>query len=44
MSVNKDISFPEVIKDRGAIHPINHMKDSIMNLLTSFGFDIIDGP
>ena len=39
-----DISPLELIKDRGSIHPINHMKDSIMNLLTSFGFEIIDGP
>jgi phenylalanyl-tRNA synthetase alpha chain len=44
MSSNKDILPPEIIKDKGAIHPINHMKDSIMNLLVSFGFEIIDGP
>ena len=44
MSSNKDILPPKIIKDRGAIHPINHMKDSIMNLLVSFGFEIIDGP
>ena len=44
MSEHKDISPPELIIDRGAIHPINHMKDSIMNLLVSFGFEIIDGP
>ena len=40
----KDISTPELIKDRGSLHPINHMKDSIMELLTSFGFEIVDGP
>ena len=44
MSSNKDISPPKIIKDNGAVHPINHMKDSIMNLLVSFGFEIIDGP
>ena len=44
MSFKKDISPPKIIKDRGAIHPVNHMKDSIMNLLVSFGFEIIDGP
>jgi phenylalanyl-tRNA synthetase alpha chain len=44
MSSNQDILPPEIIKDKGAIHPINHMKDSIMNLLVSFGFEIIDGP
>jgi len=44
MSAHKDISSPELIKDKGALHPINHMKDSIMNLLISFGFEIVDGP
>ena len=44
MSVNNDILSPRLNKDIGAIHPINHMKDSILNLLTSFGFEILDGP
>ena len=44
MSSYKDISSPELIKNFGGIHPINHMKDSIMNLLSSIGFEIIDGP
>ena len=44
MSSKKDISPPKVIKDKGAIHPINNMKDSIMSLLVSFGFEIVDGP
>ena len=45
MSMNKDISPPELTKDRGALHPINHMKDSILSLLViSFGFEIVDGP
>ena len=44
MSEYKDISSPKLIKDRGSFHPINHVKDSIMKLLTSFGFEIIDGP
>ena len=35
---------PELIKESGSLHPINHMKDSIMNLLASFGFEVIDGP
>jgi phenylalanyl-tRNA synthetase alpha chain len=42
--MSKDISQPKLIKERGSLHPINNMKDSIMNLLTSFGFKIIDGP
>ena len=44
MSNKKDISPPEIINDKGALHPINHMKDSILTLLSSFGFEIIDGP
>ena len=44
MSFNKDILPPELIKDRGSLHPINHMKDSIMSLLVSFGFEVVDGP
>jgi phenylalanyl-tRNA synthetase alpha chain len=44
MSELKDISPPKLIIDRGSLHPINHMKDSIMNLLVSFGFEIVDGP
>ena len=44
MSSNKDILPPKITKVKGAIHPINHMKDSIMNLLVSYGFEIIDGP
>ena len=44
MSSSKDITSPELIKDIGSYHPINNMKDSIMDLLVSFGFEIIDGP
>ena len=44
MPEHKDITPPELIKDRGSLHPINHMKDSIMSLLVSFGFEIVDGP
>jgi phenylalanyl-tRNA synthetase alpha chain len=44
MPENKDILTPELIKDRGSLHPINHMKDSIMDLLVSLGFEIVDGP
>ena len=43
MSDLKDIS-PAITKEYGSSHPINYMKDSIMNLLESFGFEIIDGP
>ena len=44
MSSNKDILAPEIIRDTGALHPINHMKDTILELLVSFGFEIINGP
>ncbi len=44
MSTSKDIIFPELKKDFGSIHPINHMKDSIINLLNSYGFETINGP
>ena len=40
----KDVSSPAIIKDTGAYHPINKVKDSLMNLLVSLGFEIIDGP
>ena len=44
MSSSKGISPPKLIKDMGSLHPINHMKHSIMELLVSFGFKIIEGP
>ena len=44
MSSFKDINKPNVEIEFGAHHPINHVKDVIMNLLSSFGFEIIDGP
>ena len=44
MSSSKDITSPTLIKDIGSLHPINHMKDSIMDLLVSLGFEIVDGP
>jgi len=44
MPETKDATSPKLIKEVGAYHPINQMKDSLMNLLISFGFEIIDGP
>jgi len=44
MSSLKDINEPILLKDLGTHHPINHIKDSILELLQSFGFEIIDGP
>ena len=44
MSSDKDIILPEVPIEKGSSHPINNMKDSIMDLLVSIGFEIIHGP
>tara|TARA_A100001035_G_scaffold268495_1_gene253505 strand:+ start:755 stop:1480 length:726 start_codon:yes stop_codon:yes gene_type:complete len=44
MPDTKEESTPVLIKNTGAYHPINQIKDSIMNLLVSFGFEIVDGP
>lgn len=44
MPAEKDIFLPKITSDVGSIHPINHMKDSIMSLLISFGFEVVDGP
>lgn len=44
MSSDKDIILPEIPLELGASHPINNMKDLILNLLISLGFKIINGP
>ena len=44
MSSNKDIILPEILHECGALHPINTIKDSIMDLLVSFGFRVVHGP
>ena len=44
MPDSKDANSPNLIKELGAHHPINQTKDSIMNLLESIGFEVIDGP
>jgi phenylalanyl-tRNA synthetase alpha chain len=44
MSSDKDIISPKISIEKGSLHPINHMKDSIMDLLRSLGFEIIHGP
>ena len=44
MSDSKDIYSPDLIKDKGSLHPINQVKDAIMNLLISYGFEIVKGP
>jgi phenylalanyl-tRNA synthetase alpha chain len=44
MSSSKDIIQPNIIQETGTFHPINHMKDHIMDLLSGFGFEITEGP
>ena len=44
MSSDKDIILPKIAIEPGSLHPINNMKDSIMSLLNSFGFETISGP
>ena len=44
MSVKKDINSPKIINEFGAHHPINHLKEEILKLLSSFGFEVIEGP
>ena len=44
MPDSKDVNSPDLIKEIGSYHPINQIKDSLMNLLVSFGFEIVEGP
>ena len=44
MSTIKDIPEPTLIKEFGTSHPINNMKDFIMEFLILSGFEVIDGP
>ncbi len=44
MSSLKDIKPPKILPKYGSIHPINQMLDSIINLLSNFGFQEIQGP
>ena len=44
MSSDNDINHPKISYEKGSAHPINQIKDSILSLLNSFGFQIIDGP
>tara|TARA_B100001057_G_scaffold499601_1_gene610917 strand:+ start:628 stop:1353 length:726 start_codon:yes stop_codon:yes gene_type:complete len=44
MPAYKEITPPKIIQEFGSDHPINYMKDSIMSLLESYGFEITHGP
>ena len=41
---SKNFSPPDLVSNHGAMHPINKMKDLIIDLLISIGFEEIDGP
>jgi|TARA_B000000565_G_scaffold90275_1_gene66099 phenylalanyl-tRNA synthetase alpha chain len=44
MSDTKDFGPPKILKSKGSIHPINQVKNSIIDFLSDLGFEIIDGP
>jgi phenylalanyl-tRNA synthetase alpha chain len=44
MSSFNNIYPPELRDELGASHPINQVKDFLMNLLKDFGFNEVDGP
>ena len=44
MSNNRDFEPPKIIKSFGSIHPINKVKDTIIDYLETLGFEILDGP
>ena len=44
MSESKDIKPPNIPKNIGSHHPINQMKDFIMDFLKSYGFEEVEGP
>ncbi|MDC1470190.1 phenylalanine--tRNA ligase subunit alpha [Gammaproteobacteria bacterium] len=44
MSSFNNINPPELVNELGASHPINQVKDFLINLLKDFGFNEVDGP
>jgi len=44
MPSSKDISPPQILEEVGALHPINNIKESIIDLLMSYGFEVVEGP
>ncbi len=44
MSSKKEISYLEINRDQGSVHPINNMKNFLLDFLVSIGFEVIDGP
>ncbi len=44
MSKSEGIMYPDIKKESGSLHPINQIRDSVIDLLLSYGFEIVDGP
>ena len=44
MPDSKNDTSPKLVQEIGSYHPINQMKDSLINLLRSYGFEMIEGP
>ena len=44
MSKPKEIFLPSLDREIGAVHPINQVKFELVKLLTSFGFEVAEGP
>ena len=39
-----DITLPAKVKSTGKLHPLNTVLDDMINIFTSMGFDVVDGP
>ena len=44
MSKPKELFLPSLDREIGAIHPVNKVKFDLIKLLTSFGFEVAEGP
>ena len=44
MSSFDNIKPPKLKEKFGSLHPINEVKDFLIDLLKSFGFNQVDGP
>ena len=44
MSSHMDIKPPKIIKTVGSLHPVNQIKEYILEFLGDMGFDLVIGP
>ena len=44
MSEFKDIKPPNLLKNKGAYHPIKQVQDNIIEFLVNLGFEVVEGP